>query len=90
MITITPEMTNGQLRSLAEGLKNAIIEMTSDLETVVNAIEVKKEEHDTEVANLKLRHEQELARLIENYEDMTEFIAEAKELASAIGQFINK
>jgi hypothetical protein len=88
MITITPEMTAEQLRSLSENLKTAIVGLAFDLKKVNDAIVAKKESHETEVANLKARHEAELARLIADNEDMTEIIAKNTELISAVEKFI--
>jgi hypothetical protein len=88
MITITPEMTAEQLCSLSENLKTAIVGLAFDLKKVNDAIVAKKESHETEVANLKARHEAELARLIADNEDMTEIIAKNTELISAVEKFI--
>ena len=89
MITITPGMTNEQLRNLAESVKSGIIQMASDLSKVVDAINADNEAHAVEVENLKNKHAAELAKLIESHEDMTEFVEEMKEFLSAVGKLLN-
>lgn len=88
MITITPEMTAEQLRSLSENLKTAIVGLAFDLKKVNDAIVAKKESHETEVANLKARHEAELARLIADNEDMTEIVAKNTEFILAVEKLL--
>lgn len=88
MITITPEMTAEQLRSLSENLKTAIVGLAFDLKKVNDAIVAKKESHETEVANLKARHEAELAQLIADNEDMTEIVAKNTEFISAVEKLL--
>lgn len=88
MITITPEMTAEQLRSLSENLKTTIVGLAFDLKKVNDAIVAKKESHETEVANLKARHEAELARLIADNEDLTEVVEKNAEFISAVEKLI--
>lgn len=90
MLNITPEMTSEQLRSLSENLKSAIISMAADLNTVTNALVAKNEAHAVEVESLKNRHAAELAKLIENHEDMTEHVEANRAFLSAIAQFITE
>lgn len=89
MITITPGMTNEQLRNLAEGIKSGIIQMTSDLVAVVNAIDTEEEAYVAKVENLKNKHAAELAELTESHEDMTEFVEEMKGFISAVEKLLH-
>lgn len=90
MITITPEMTAEQLRSLSENLKRTIIDMAFDIEQITDALQAKNDAHTVEVENLKAKHEAELTRLIESHEDMAETVESNRAFISAISQFINQ
>lgn len=90
MITITPEMSTDQLRSLAENLKSTIVTIASDLETVINALDAKNKAHKAEVENLKNKHAAELAALIENHEDLTELVENDTAFISTIKSFLGE
>lgn len=88
MITITPEMTTEQLRQMSENTKTAIVGLAFDLKKINDAIVAKKESYESEIANLKARHEAELARLIADNEDMTEVVSNNQEFISAVEKLL--
>lgn len=88
MITITPEMTAEQLRQMSENTKTAIVGLAFDLKKINDAIVAKKESYEAEVANLKARHEAELARLVAGNEDMTEVVENNREFISAVEKLL--
>ncbi len=88
MITITPEMTAEQLRQMSENTKTTIINLAFDLKKINDAIIERQHNHEAAVANLKARHEAELARLIEDNEDLTEVVEKNTMFISAVEKLL--
>ena len=79
-----------QLKQKSENLKAGILQLTMELKKTNDEIIAYRDAHEAEVANLKAKHEAELNKLIEDYEDITELVEKNNAFITAIGQYLNE
>lgn len=79
-----------QLRARSESVRSAIIQFTAELKKINDEINAYKQAHDAAVANLKAKHEQELAQMIDNYEDLTEEAEKNNTFIDTVGRLLGE
>ena len=79
-----------QLRNRSESLKSGIIQLTNELKNTNNEIVAIMQTHEAAVESLKARHEQELAQLIAENEDMTELVEKNTAIISAVENLLGE
>ena len=63
-----------QLRNKSENLKNGILQLKDELKKTNDEIMAYKQSHEAAVADLKAKHEAEMAQLVADNEDLTELV----------------
>lgn len=77
------------LRNKSESLKNGIIQLNNELKKTNAEAVAMQQTHESVLANLKARHEQELAQLIADNEDMTDLIEKNTAFISAVENLLD-